>query len=307
MILSLITALLLTPCLSLHGDERAITTPLVLNKGGTEDEPAIFDGQGMVIDLGIDVSRHDWKQDGDLWTSTPELLAEYGLEPVIAGQIAGLFIGEIPITIPRDLEAEKLHPDRKSRCYFPPNKLDPGQMGYADDGSVYFRWPTGEKPGKSEGRGRFKPIILPPKPGTNCVSIACSHITVRNLTVMHAGNDGFNIHGHRKGIRLENVRALSNADEGISAHETVEMEVIGAEVAWNGSASGGVADVNDSVTTYRECNVHDNASAAFHFSGKSHTVTDTLIYNQSQDFAVGRGTEVKRERVEWRRPGKAKP
>ena len=307
MILSLITTLLLTPCLSLHGDERAITTPLVLTEGGTEDEPAIFDGQGMVIDLGIDVSRHDWKQDGDLWTSTPELLAEYGLEPVMAGQIAGLFIGEIPITIPRDLEAEKVHPDRKSRCYFPPNKLDPGQMGYADDGSVYFRWPKGEKPGKSEGRGRFKPIILPPKPGTNCVSIACSHIVIRNLTVMHAGNDGFNIHGHRKGIRLENVRALSNADEGISAHETVEMEVIGAEVAWNGSASGGVADVNDSVTTYRDCNVHNNAGAAFFFSGKSHTVTDTLIYNQSRDFSIQNGTEVKRERVEWRRPGKAKP
>jgi len=289
--------------------QATITTPLVLTEGGVKDEPTIFDGQGMVIDLGINVSDHDWKQTSDLWTSTPRLLSEHALKPVIAGQTAGLFIGEIPITIPRDVEAEKLHPDRKSRCYFSPERLKPGQMGYADDGSIYFRWPKGVKPGKSVGRdrSRFKPIILPPKAGTNCVSIACSHITIRNLTVMHAGNDGFNIHGDHVGIRLENVKAFSNADEGISAHGTVQVDVVRAEVAWNGSVAGGIADVNRCITSYHDCKVHDNAGAAFYFSGKSHTVADTLIYNQSRDFSVQNGAEVKRDRVEWRRPGNAIP
>ena len=37
---------------------------------------------------------------------------------------------------------------------------------------------------------------------------------------------------------------------GISAHETTEMEVFNSEVAWNGSISGGVTDVNDAVTSY---------------------------------------------------------
>ena len=40
------------------------------------------------------------------------------------------------------------------------------------------------------------------------------------------------------------VTALWHADEGISAHDDVEMEVENAEIAWNGSASGGVADVD---------------------------------------------------------------
>ncbi|MHC4879572.1 MAG: hypothetical protein ACYTGL_24220 [Planctomycetota bacterium] len=96
----------------------------------------------------------------------------------------------------------------------------------------------------------------------------------------HHGNDGFNIHGARKGTQLENVRALSNADEGISAHETVEMNVVGAEVAWNGSAGGGFVDVNDSGTHFRGSIVRDNAGAAFYFSGNSHTVTDTSIVSQ---------------------------
>jgi len=283
--------------LPLAGAPEVRTIQLHLTKGGTAEEPTVFDGKGMTIDLGTEMSGHDWKKEGDLWTSNGPLL---GRKPVIAGQTAGLFVGEIPITIPRDLEAEKLHPDRKSRCYFVPNQLKPGQMGYDEDGSVYFRWPEGTEPGSTK-------VILPGPPGMNCVSIACSHIVIRNVTAKYAGNDGFNIHGDHVGIRLENVKALSNADEGISAHGSVQMEVVGAEVAWNGSASGGVADVHRCVTSYRDCKVHDNAGAAFYFSGKSHTVADTLIYNQSRDFSLQNGTEVKRERVEWRRPGYAIP
>ena len=278
--------------------QAPITTPLVLKKSGTPEKPEVFDGQGMLIDLGTRVSEHDWIIDGDLWTSQPDFLKSFGHTPRISGQTAGLFIGDIPITIPRDHEAEKGRPDMKSKCYFPPEKLKPGEMGYTKDGSLYFRWPKGCKPGKAIGadRGRFKPIILPAKNGVNCVSIACSNIIIRNLTVKYAGNDGFNIHGHRKGIRLEHVRALSCADEGISAHETTEMEVFNSEIGWNGSISGGVTDVNDAVTTYRNCIVHDNAGAAFSFTGKAHRVYDSLIYNQETAFHVHKEVDFKEER-----------
>jgi len=278
--------------------QARITTPLLLKKTGTPEKPEVFDGQGMLIDLGTRVSDHDWIMDGDLWTSQPGFLKSFGHITRIAGQTAGLFIGDIPITIPRDHEAEKGRPDMKSKCYFPPQKLKPGEMGYAKDGSLYFRWPKGCKPGKAIGadRGRFKPIILPAKNGVNGVSIACSDIIIRNLTVKYAGNDGFNIHGDRAGIRLENVRALSCADEGISAHETTEMEVIDSEIAWNGSISGGVTDVNDAVTTYRNCIVHDNAGAAFSFTGKAHRVYDSLIFNQERAFHVHKEVDFEEEK-----------
>jgi hypothetical protein len=95
---------------------------------------------------------------------------------------------------------------------------------------------------------------------------------------------------------LENVRALSCADEGISAHETTEMEVIDSEIAWNGSISGGVTDVNDAVTSYHNCIVHDNAGAAFSFTGKAHRVYDSLIYNQERAFYVHKEVDFKEER-----------
>jgi hypothetical protein len=286
----------LTVPLDLSNAQEVRTIPLVINQGGTTEEPAVFDGKGMVIDLGIDVTNEGWKQSGDLWTSAGPLL---GYEPFIAGQTAGLFVDEIPIRIPRDVEAEKTRPDQKSRCYFPPSRLKPGEMGYTQDGSVYFRWPAGKQPGSA--------TLILPKAGLSCVTVACSNVIVRNITGKYAGNDGFNIHGKWTGIRLENVKAFSNADEGISAHDDVQMDVIDAEIAWNGSVAGGVADVNRCVTTYRNCLLHDNAGAAFYLAGKAHTVTDTVIFNQSRDFSVQAGTEFKQERVEWRRYSELKP
>jgi hypothetical protein len=266
-------------------------TPLVLKQGGTPEKPVVFDGEGLVIDLGIDVSDQPWKKVGDLWTSNGPLL---GRETQEAGNFPGLFIDEVPIVIPRDRDEERKHPDRVGRCYVSPDKLAPGQMGYAADGSFYFRWPTGKSPEKNR-------VILPPTPGISCVTVACSHIIVKNITAKHASNDGFNIHNKWVGIRLENIRAFSNCDEGISAHDDVEMQVEHAEVAWNGSVAGGIADVNRCTTSYRHCQVHDNVGAAFHFTGKSHRVSDILIYNQARDFHIADGTQFERERVEWRK------
>lgn len=264
--------------------------PLVLSQGGTREQPVVFDGQGMVIDLARDVTDQPWQRDGDLWTHRGPLLDRPNNE---AGQVAGLFLDDLPLSIPRDLAAEKLHPDRKGKCYVAPAALKPGQMGYAADDSLYFRWPAGKDPRQTR-------ILLPPDPGTSCVTIACSYITVRNVTAKHAANDGFNIHGKWVGIRLENIRAIANADEGISAHDDVQMDVVGAEIAWNGSAAGGVADVNRTTTAYRYCTVHDNLSAGFYFGGRAHRVSDTRIYNQSKDFSVVPGTSFVQERIERR-------
>lgn len=250
----------------------------------------MFDGKGLVIDLGSDVSDHPWKQEGDLWTSQGPLLER---SPILAGQTAGLFVDEQPIAVPRNLQKEKVHPEKKGFCYVDPTSLQPGQMGFAEDGSLYFRWPANKRPGSAR-------LVLPAKAGVSAVSIACSHIVVRNVTSTHAGNDGFNIHNRWTGIRLENIRALSNGDEGISAHDEVEMTVDGAEIAWNGSASGGVADVNQCSTNYRNCVVHDNAGAAFHFSGKSHSVSDSKIYNQARPFDIAKGRTCTQTRVDVR-------
>lgn len=268
---------------------HVIRHPVVIRDGGTPERPMIYDFGRRTIDLGITVPDDAWIKEGEVWRSNGKLL---GRAPIAAGQLAGLFVDEVPLSIPRDLEAEKRTPKKKQFCYVAAKDLKPGQMGYAEDGSVYFRWPTGIKV------GRFS-LVLPPPPGTSCVSIQCSHVVVKNLKVRHAANDGFNIHNKWVGVRLENVKALSNADEGISAHGNVELTVVDSEIAWNGSAAGGVADVDYSTTCYDRCHVHSNLGAAFYFNGKSHKVFDTLIERQVRDFFVAPTSQFEKNRVRF--------
>lgn len=257
------------------------TKPIRITQGGTAEKPALFDGNGMVIDLGIDVTNHSWRKEGDIWTSTTAIA---GPKPIQPGMHTALFLDEVPITLAKKLPPGKMLHDH----------LRPGQCTADDAGLISFRWPKDKMPDAAR-------IIIPPKGNVSCVTIACSHVVVKNITATHAANDGFNIHGGFVGIRLENIRALSNCDEGISAHDDVQMDVDGAEIAWNGSSVGGVADVDRSITTYKNCQVHDNVGAAFKFFGKSHSVSDTVIYNQAVDFTLGKETKFRQERIERRK------
>lgn len=271
---------LLSAAISLHAQEVR-KTPLILSQGGTPEKPAVFDGKGMIIDLGKDITDRDWVKNGDVWSSHGPVP---NLPPVADEQRAGLFIDEVPVRIIRDRAAEKTSGVEGKIIYVALVNLKPGQMGWSEDGSVYFRWPKE----KAAGSGR---IIQLPSKLESCVSIACSYITVRNVVARHAANDGFNIHGNRIGVRIENVKAFSNGDEGISAHETAQMDVFDSEIAWNGSSAGGVADVGDSVTTYTNCELHHNVNSAFFFDGKTHRVTNCVIHHQNQDV-VARGKDV---------------
>lgn len=273
---------------SLHAQEIR-REPLTLTQGGTPEKPAVFDGKGMIIDLGVGISDLGWLKSGDLWTAPAPVAS---LPPVADVQRAGLFIDGVPVRISRDRIAEKDSGIADKVIYTKPEWLQPGQMGWTPEGTVYFRWPREKTPGMA-------PVIQPPAGLASCVNIACSHITIRNITARHAANDGFNIHGHRIGIRLENVRAFSNGDEGISAHETVQMDVSDSEIAWNGSSAGGVADVGDSITTYTNCELHHNVNAAFFFDGKLHRVTGCRIHHQDQAVLVRGDAVVEQSDVQW--------
>lgn len=275
---------------AIHGQENR-RVPLILSKGGSPENPAVFDGKGMIIDLGIDVTAHDWQKDNDVWFSSGPFKDH---PAVVDTQRAALFIEEVPLRIVRDREAEKKSGVAGQVIFAAPAVLKPGEVGFTKAGAIYFRWPVGKQPGAAH-------IFLPPANLASCVSIQCSHIIVRNITAIHAANDGFNIHGARVGVRLEHVKAFSNGDEGISAHETVQMDVVDAEIAWNGSSAGGVADVNDSITTYTNCAVHHNLGAAFFFSGKSHRVTNSIIHHQAKDFEVSEDAQLTQSGNEWRR------
>ncbi len=125
-----------------------------------------------------------------------------------------------------------------------------------------------------------------------------THAEEAHKTIPHPTLPGFKV-----GRSIADEPVADIGADGAFQHprwRMVEMEVIRAEIAWNGSAAGGVADVNDSTSSDRNCIVHDNAGAAFYFSGSSHSVMDSLIFHQSKDFSVQRGVDFSKESTELR-------
>lgn len=232
--------------------------PILITRGGTAEQPLVIDGHGAIIDLGTDLSSAPWTQDGAEWVCGRDL----GRPPLDDARkpgdwmFAGLFVDGRPYNV------------RQRRATGP---LAPGDLRYDADGRLRFV-PLGRAPGAAS-------ITLPAPAAVSCVAISgASFVTVRRLTARYAGNDGFNIHGDCRAIRLEQVRALHCADEGISAHESAEVEVEDAEIAFCGSVSGGITDVQQSVSHYTRCLVHHNRVCGFGFEQGRHRLRTCVSF-----------------------------
>jgi hypothetical protein len=82
-----------------------------------------------------------------------------------------------------------------------------------------------------------------------------SHHVYRNIRATGATNDGFNLHGKGADLRFENIEAFNNADEGYSAHDTIESSIKGGRFRAN---DNGLGNIGDSVTTIEDVDAWDN-------------------------------------------------
>jgi hypothetical protein len=80
---------------------------------------------------------------------------------------------------------------------------------------------------------------------------AATHILIKNLICCHVLNDGFNFHGTTRNLRLENIAAYECGDDGISPHESCEMDIDGL---WSIGNSTGMA--NGYITLTTAANIH---------------------------------------------------
>jgi hypothetical protein len=114
----------------------------------------------------------------------------------------------------------------------------------------------------------------------------CSNIVVRNLNARHFLNDGFNIHGHAVGMKFYSIQGYDCFDEGFSAHDTCECEIDGGKF-WG--CEHAIADVNNCVTHYRNCEFRDSVHVDVLFRGNRHSLTDCLIVNTTPATALSAG------------------
>jgi len=235
--------------------------------------PITIEGNNATLDLSIDISDGPWIQQDSAFILDREVALNTTRAP---WQMAGLYIDDHPIRY------------RNTRRDEP---LGPGLCDITEDGRLRVHPPAGVD---------FSEAVIRLLGQGSAVEIGhAKAVTIRNLHVRFAGNDGFNIHGASPGILLERVSAGYCGDEGISAHTASEVTVRDAVVAFNNSKAGGVADVGESITTYeRTASIH-NFGVGFYLDGKSHRVSDCVVFGnrrpvdaRSQDIEITGMTEL---------------
>jgi len=249
----------LAPSGTLHLIARA--TPfreqLHLDFGGTGDAPLVVEGNGATIDLGTDITKGPWVRAGEEW-----IFMGQGRPHTRPIQASPIFVDNDPVWVHHESE--------------PKNPAD-GGVRMTEDGKFAVTFP----PGKSPENCR---VTLTSADGESAVFLnKGDFIIVRNLTARFPDNDGFNVHGSGKGIVFENVRALNCGDQGISSHSTTEVSIRGAEVAFSGSRAGGIADVNESITSYENVLLHHNRVGGLHLKGGHHTVDRLIVFANKTD------------------------
>ena len=226
----------------------------VIRKGGTPESPLVLDGQGAVINGGRDVSAGPWTQVEDgfrLEQPVPKHTRPWTTSP--------FFVNGLPMFVD--------HPQGKGRPAW-----HGGALRYDEEGRAILRFPTGLNPNNA--------VVVVTAADQVC-GIHCAgggNIVIKNITVALFGNDGFNFHNNCHDLVLDHVKAIFNGDQGISSHETCVVEVRDSEVAFNGTMSGGIADINFSVTTYKNVTVHHNRNDGFYLVGKQHSLIGVQSY-----------------------------
>jgi hypothetical protein len=251
--------------------KKPYTSSFHITVGGSVEKPLKVIGPGAVIDLSTDVSNGPWIADGDSFILDKAIKRKYS-----DSQRAALFVNGIPV-----------HPYAK-------HLKEKHNVQVMDDGRLKVRFPEGINPLDKKHK-----IMLNAPPNISGISFGpkASNVVVEGLAVKFAGNDGFNLHGKAKNITLKNIISVFSGDEGISAHGDIEVKVFNSIIAHNGSSSGGIADVDRSVSEYTNCVVADNYSNAFFFIGQSHAVKDCVIWGNRSKLTYRKPTKVDEKNI----------
>lgn len=244
---------------------------------GTRERPIIIDGHGATLSGCTMIRADEWTHIGGGLYRNDKLLADIfpRVKPVnepLLWRFFFLFDGKIS-RMGKSGKSE--HPPLPK-----PGDLRPGEWTYDQDEMAFFVKIDASKK-LADARIEYPDLIN----GLKTSDGKCEHIIVRNLTVTHFHNDGFNINGATKHFRLENVQAIECGDDGISAHTDSEIVVDGLISRGN---STGFCHVQGGSSVTRRVELRDNHAFEILLTGwGKHELSECLIRpNNGQVRAV---------------------
>jgi hypothetical protein len=234
-------------------------------KSGKPGRPITVDGHEAVICGSVPLDAKDWTQAGPgLYRNTTLFSTVLHSNWEFVARFSFLFDGKLQ-RMNHSVKAPKT-------SWKLPAELHPGQWTCRqDDGNAYY---IKIDPAKTLADYRIEVPVM-----VSGVQIdgSIAHLVFRNISVIHVINDGFALRVSKPGdkvfdIRYENIRAVDNCDDGMSAHGDCEVQVDGfyCEGCSTGIATSGTS-VNNHVVTR---NIH---GVDLLFGQGNHLVTNSRI------------------------------
>lgn len=276
-------------------------------KKGEPGRPITLDGHGATLEGSATIDPTTWKE------VAPGLFENAELIPNLNGGVLSRWFFLMDGKMNRMGRVLK----GKSEALKKPEDLKPGEWTFVKTeeqpkgatnskkvrGSFFIKLKEGRKLGLAN-------IRYPVRSAGVQFSGDNAWLVIRNLSVTHPYNDGFNIHGDCRNVVFENITAIECGDDGISAHETAQYSVDGFVSIGNGT---GICDTGGSETSYNKLFIADCVGVDLYFldTGNYSVSNAVVLSSAQQSFVVaGRGDgrcQIKIDNLYLRRIGKSDP
>lgn len=215
--------------------------------GGVEGKPIVIEGHGATL-TGSDPLRLDgWAEAGTpgLYKSTRFLseLEEFTDEAKLM-RVFLIFDGVVQ-------HMGRSSKGAKGRLKSPAD-LQPGEWTYAESEKAFYIKVSGKlADARIEAPYRRNGVAV------RAPKVALTHVVIKDLIVCHVLNDGFNLHGTTQNFLLQNIASIECGDDGISPHETCEVDIDGY---WGIGNSTGMGNGNLSITKAKNVRLEGNTA-----------------------------------------------
>lgn len=244
---------------------------VIKDKSGEPERPMIIDGNNQTLVGSRVIEPSEWTKVGEEVYQLKDLL-NLGKDKRAASTLGRFFFV---------VDGRQNRMNRSSKGARVPlpevGALQPGEWTHAD-GAFYMAF----EPGKTPADHVIEAPVL-----QNGVAFRdhCSHWVVRNLNIMRFINDGVNLHGETRDVLVDNVLVEECGDDGMSAHESCEVEARDFTARRN---STGICHINQSVSHNTRVRLEGNYGVNLYLLGSGRHE-----FTSSQISAHGAGVRLK--------------
>ena len=246
--------------------------------GGTSGQPTVIDGHGATMTGLKHLKSDQWQAEGE------GIFRRHLSNNAWAMDQQGYWSG-FPIVFFDNRPAEFCRDKQSLREFTYFLHKDPPKEGAKRDtrhNTLYIKLPAGKTPDDV----KVESIAL-----ATMVHISASNVTVRNLTCMYAGHDGFAT-TNANGLVFDNVRAAYCMDQGISNHGA---KAVVKNSRFDHNANCGIVDVYPNCNVkYLDCLIEENIhrGGVEFYSGEYEMENCIIRNNERHGLVTDRGAKV---------------